>query len=111
MVAFILTHSIVLRTYLSKLVTAKGAPLYPSSRCRILLHLRTSATFADDAHSRRAGAATVMPGNPAKPASPLRTVLALRAEVGADGLAFIMSRCAAAEHERRSWRGLAGARR
>jgi hypothetical protein len=38
-------------------------------------------------------------------------VLALRAEVGADGLAFIISRCAAAEHERRSWRGLAGARR
>ena len=40
-----------------------------------------------------------MPENAAKPARPLRAVEKLRAEVGTDGLALVMSIGAAAEHE------------
>jgi hypothetical protein len=45
------------------------------------------------------GAAAVRPENAAKPASTLRTMEELHAEVGADGLALVMSIGAAAEHE------------
>ena len=40
-----------------------------------------------------------MPDSSTKPASPLRATLARCAVVGADGLALVMSMCAAAEHE------------
>ena len=40
-----------------------------------------------------------MPDSSTKPARPLRATLARCAVVGADGLALVMSMCAAAEHE------------
>ena len=48
---------------------------------------------------RTSGAATVVPENATEPARPLRAVEKLHAEVGADGIALVMSSGAAAEHE------------
>ena len=62
----------------------------------VLLHLRTQATLPM-LRSRRRPARRLW--CPAQPASPCRTVLALRAVVGGEGLALVMSIHAAAEHE------------
>ena len=52
-----------------------------------------------------------MPENAAKPARPLRAMVGLRAEVGADGLVLVMSIGAAAEHESAQGAAFDGARR
>ena len=82
----------------------EGADMWTSSLyalCRILLHLRTSATFADAAQPPPPGAVAVMPENATNTARPLRAMVGLRAEVGADGLDEHRRRHRARERPRR----------